>query len=121
LDSKGSSLVEEIQSDRLAISARLRIAREHAGLSQGQAASKLNLHRPAISEIEAGRRKVSAEELMALAELYDVSVSWLTKGASEMSNPLVELAARELAKLKHDDLDAILKLIQTFRQAEDAK
>lgn len=110
--------MEEPTIDRLAISVRLRSAREHAGLSQGQVASKLKLHRPAVSEIEAGRRKVSAEELSLFADIYDVSVGWLTKGLAESTNPLIELAARELAKLKDDDLDTILKLLQTFRQSE---
>ena len=37
------------------IAARIRAAREAAGLSQGQVARKLKMHRPTISEIEAGR------------------------------------------------------------------
>lgn len=55
---------------------RLRIAREQAGLSQGQTAKLLDLHRPTISEIEAGRRKVKAEELAQFGEAYGVSVAW---------------------------------------------
>ena len=38
------------------IASRLRSAREMAGLSQGQVAKMLGMHRPTISEIEAGRR-----------------------------------------------------------------
>ena len=74
--------------------------------------------RPTISEIEAGRRRVSAEELTRLAELYDVSVSWLTKHESEVPDPAVELAARELAKLKPEDLENVLHLLRTLRKAE---
>ena len=48
---------------------RLRIAREHAGLSQGQVAKLMDYHRPTISEIEAGRRKVSAQELTRFSKL----------------------------------------------------
>ena len=40
------------------IGGRLRMARETAGLSQGQVAKRLKMHRPTISEIEAGRRRV---------------------------------------------------------------
>ena len=43
---------------RLQIAERLKKARELSGLSQAQVALKLNVQRPAISEIEAGRRKV---------------------------------------------------------------
>ena len=52
---------------RTDIGARLRQARELAGLSQGQVAKLMSLHRPAVSEMEAGRRRVSAEELKQMA------------------------------------------------------
>ena len=39
--------------ERSGIALRLRAAREQSGLSQGQIAKLLVLHRPAISEIEA--------------------------------------------------------------------
>lgn len=107
--------------ERLVLAERLRMAREQAGLSQGQVAVKLKVPRPSVSEIEAGRRKVSAQELAALAELYDVSVSWLTMGEAEAPNPAVELAARELAKLKKVDLDTVLKLLRTLRQSGGTK
>ena len=41
------------ESTREQIAARLRAAREAAGLSQGQVAKLLKLHRPTVSEIEA--------------------------------------------------------------------
>ncbi len=106
----------ELDRIRAAIAERLRAAREGAGLSQAQVAKMLDLKRPAISEIEAGRRKVSAEELSRLAKIYDVSISWLTKDKPELPDPAVELAARELAKLKRDDMDSVLKLLRTLRK-----
>jgi transcriptional regulator with XRE-family HTH domain len=99
----------DIDPARVAIAERLKAAREQAGLSQGQAARLLGLHRPAISEIEAGRRRVSAEELARLAGVYDVSISWLTSGDSEVPDPSVELAAR--------DLDIVLQLLRSLRKA----
>lgn len=105
------------------VAERLRIAREQAGLSQGQVARILGLHRPTISEIEAGRRRVTAEETATFARLYEVSVAWLT-GSEEADNDIddrVRLAARELAKLKSEDLDKILKLLATMRQAKEPK
>lgn len=104
--------------DRQAIANRLRIAREHAGLSQGQVAKLFGYQRPTISEIEAGRRRVSAEELAKFCELYDVSISWAATEQAEVPNPKVELAARELAKLKKDDLDTVMNLLQTLRKSE---
>lgn len=109
------------ESLRVAIAARLRAAREQAGLSQGQVAKKLKVQRPTISEIEAGRRKVPAEELPSFAEIYDVSVSWLTNNESEVPDPAVELAARELVKLKKEDLDNVLQLLRTLRKKGDER
>jgi transcriptional regulator with XRE-family HTH domain len=109
--------MEKAGSMRAALAARLRAAREQAGLSQGQAAKLLNFQRPTISEIEAGRRKVSAEELTAFARIYDVSISWLADRRPEAPDPTVELAARELAKLKQDDLDIVVGLLRTLRKS----
>jgi transcriptional regulator with XRE-family HTH domain len=106
------------KATRTDVASRLRAAREKAGLSQGQVAKMLGLHRPTISEIEAGRRRISAEELSQLAKAYDVSVSWLANGEPEVRDPAVELAARELAKLKKQDLDNLMQLLRTLRKAE---
>lgn len=101
--------------------ARLRAARERAGLSQGQVAKLLGMQRPTISEIEAGRRKVTAEELARFGDIYNASVSWLLNEQQEGTDPMVELAARELAKLKKDDLDTVLELLKTLRKSSTRK
>ena len=103
---------------RQAIASRLREARKLSGLSQGQVAQFMNLHRPSISEIEAGNRRVSAEELTRLAELYDVSVAYLTGEASDsvsLDDPSLELAARELRKLPPESLEKLLQALAASR------
>ncbi|HTP83861.1 MAG TPA: helix-turn-helix transcriptional regulator [Alphaproteobacteria bacterium] len=103
---------------RSKIAERLKEARKLAGLSQGQVAKMLGLHRPSVSEMEAGNRRVAADELVRLAEIYDVSVAWLLGQAPETldaQDPRLELAARELTKLKPDDLDRLLKLLAAMR------
>ena len=103
---------------RAQIAERLKEARKLAGLSQGQVARMLGLHRPSVSEMEAANRRVSADELARLAEIYDVSVAWLLGEAPEtldVQDPRLELAARELSKLKPDDLDNLLKLLAAMR------
>jgi transcriptional regulator with XRE-family HTH domain len=76
----------------------------------------LSMHRPTISEIEAGRRKVTAEELATFARIYEVSIAWLsgTETDGELSDK-VRLAARELAKLKPEDLDRVMRVISMLR------
>lgn len=106
------------------IPARLRAAREAAGLSQGQVAKLMNMHRPTISEMEAGNRRITADELSKLADLYDTKVSWLLGDAPERAatdDPKLQLAARELSKLKPDDLDRLLKLIAAMKSDDDDK
>jgi transcriptional regulator with XRE-family HTH domain len=101
---------------------RLRLAREMAGLSQAQVAKMLDLHRPSISEMEAGRRKISSDELITISQIYNVSVSWLTRAQEEETGKFqdrVELAARELSKLKPEDLDRVLQLLSALRTKED--
>lgn len=114
-------MTDSPDAQRSAIAERLREARKAAGLSQGQVAKLLQMHRPTISEIEAGNRRVSAEELVKFAETYDVTVSWLlgeTAEQLEMNDPRLQLAARELSKLKPDDLDRLLRLLASMRNSD---
>lgn len=107
---------------RAEVASRLREARKMAGLSQGQVAKLLDMHRPTISEIEAGNRRVTAEELTRFAELYDVTVSWLLAETADQlttDDPRLQLAARELSKLKPDDLDRLLRLLASMRNADN--
>jgi len=102
-------------SEREKIANRIRDARIMAGLSQAQAAEKLNLQRPAISEIESGKRKVSAEEIIQLADLYRVDTSWLLlqNNQSDLNMPeQVKFAARELSKLKPEEMNKVIDIIK---------
>ena len=100
-----------------AIAKRLKAAREQSGLSQLIVSQKLRLQRPAISEIEAGRRKVSAGELSILAKLYHVSLDWLTSEGTGQPEKL-ELAARRLADMKPEELDRIMDLLKSLRDPD---
>lgn len=104
---------------RQVIASRVRQARKIAGLSQGQVAKLLGLHRPSISEAEAGRRSISAEELAKLAEIYDVSLAWLGGESAErvdVQDDRLQLAARELSKLKPEDLRRLMVLLASMRE-----
>ncbi len=110
--------MSEGESKRL-IGSRIRHAREMAGLSQGQVAKLMSLHRPSISTIEAGNRRVSTEELSQFSEIFDVSTAWLLGEEDEKlssDDPRLQLAARELAKIKSEDLDKLLTLLAAMRE-----
>lgn len=103
---------------RKIIASRMAIARERAGLSQAQVAKELDIPRPSISEIEAGRRRVSVEELVRFADIYQVDINWLTGQGVEDVDPVRDkllLAAREVANLKSDDLDKVIDLLVSLK------
>jgi transcriptional regulator with XRE-family HTH domain len=105
------------QTSNESISERLRWAREQAGLSQGQVAKLLGVHRPTISTIESGERTVKAEEVSFFSETYGVEPDWILYGDVAIpENESTRMVARELAKLSHDDLDVVLRVVRTLRR-----
>ena len=109
------------EAKRQIIASRIRDARRLAGLSQGQVAKMLGLQRPSVTEIEAGNRAVAAEELAKLAEIFDVSVAWLLgEGVVRLDahDDRLQLAARELQKLKPKDLDRLMSILASMRGRE---
>lgn len=110
--------VNEPQVARTSIAGRLKMARQMAGLSQGQAARLMGMHRPSVSEMEAGRRRVTAEELVGFAKLYGVTTEWLGAAHStvvSVDDSRIELAARELTKLQPKDLERVMQLLTALR------
>jgi len=97
---------------RLNLADRLRRARDDAGLTQEHVADYLGIRRPAIAEIEAGKRAVKSDELVRLAQLYGRSLKWLVQGtetgegrivgalfrAGEVTSPLLKREAAKLAR-----------------------
>jgi transcriptional regulator with XRE-family HTH domain len=106
------------------IAGRLREARKLAGLTQGQAAAKMDMHRPTISEIEAGNRNVTVTELARFAELYDVELAWLSGSGPEQLDPKderLQLAFRELKKIKPEDLERLMRALAALRGPKEGE
>jgi len=111
-----------MDSTRAKIAARIREARKMAGLTQAQVAKLLNVPRPSVTEAESGNRKVSAEEIVVLAKLFEVSVSWLMgegEDVADLHDAKLRLAARELGKLKGDDLQRLLTLLAAIKDDDE--
>lgn len=105
---------KDMISEREQIAERLKEARIMSGLSQENAAKILNIQRPAISEIESGRRKVSAEEIISFSKLYRVSTTWLLL-KEEIDTEMDEqtkVAARELGKMSETDRKKLMELLR---------
>src|SRR3979490_719432 len=94
-------------TDRQLLSERLKEAREYVSLKQEDVAKKLGIPRSALSNIEAGSRKVDAIELAQLAKLYQRPVAWFTgegsNSASHKTSEEVAHLARAAATLSKQD------------------
>lgn len=71
---------------------KLTQARKAAGLTQADVAAKLNVSRQAVSRWESGQSKPSTERLLALGELYGVSIDQLLN-TGNVEAPAVEIVS----------------------------
>lgn len=100
-----------------ALSERIKEARTNLHLSQEYVANVLEVKRTAIVEIESGRRKVSAEELGKLSELFRIPADELLNGRStEMP---VQFFARSFGTLDEADQQEIMNLIEFKRMMKE--
>jgi Zn-dependent peptidase ImmA (M78 family)/transcriptional regulator with XRE-family HTH domain len=123
------------------IGERIAMARNDAGLSQGQLAMDLGVDRTAVAKMESGARKVSASELVRLATALDRPIDWFVtesppavvsrredrsaSGESRLLDRRVEGLARDVdflriaGVLRHLEVRH-LSMPQTFDEAEAA-
>lgn len=105
-------------ANRKTLGERLREAREYLGFSQEEAANFLGIARSAMSNIEAGQRKVDALELKKLAALFKRPVEHFTGEEPVSSPPLpedVEHLARKAAELSPDDRAELARFADFLR------
>ena len=109
-----------LQHEKESLAKRLREAREYLGLSQEYVAQQTGIPRPAISEIEAGRRKVDSLELKRFSKLYGRPIEFLLGGNEESAvgapaDP-VEIKLRPMMQgLKQEDREEILRFVEYLR------
>ncbi|MFA5072860.1 MAG: type II toxin-antitoxin system antitoxin SocA domain-containing protein [Nitrospirota bacterium] len=94
---------------------RIKELREKAEMSQDALAQRMNLPRPAISQIEGGGRKIATDELLELSEVFHVSVNDLLNPGKE---PEVHLRAEKMEKTAKLQLRISVpqKNLQKFRE-----
>jgi transcriptional regulator with XRE-family HTH domain len=96
---------------------RLREARRYLGLKQDEVAIYLKIQRSALSEIEAGNRRVEALELNRLAKLYRQPVTYFMgedQAAPELPVDVAHLA-RQAADLSRKDRDELGRFAEYLR------
>jgi transcriptional regulator with XRE-family HTH domain len=100
--------------DWVTFGARIRSARERAGLSQEDLAIRVKKSQRAISLYETGKRKMYADDLLAFAKILDISVIFLLTG-EENQVTLDELLLGEYHRLSNREAkQAALHLLRTF-------
>lgn len=100
---------------------RLRRSREYLGFSQGEVAEHMNLSRPAITNMESGRRKVSTFELVRLAQLYRQPYDYFLGEAPEVAEDETTGALfRTTRDLSDRDKEQVLRFAQFLRNAGQA-
>lgn len=98
------------------LGARLKEAREYIGLKQEQVATHLGIPRTGVSDIEKGKRSVSAIELKKLAHLYQRSVQFFTG-----DDPAVPADVAFLARMASALSDGDRQELQRFAEFLQAK
>lgn len=76
--------------------ATIRQLRKNAGYTQGKVSRLLNIQRATYCNYETGSRTPSLETIVALAELYQVSVDYLVRGVDAL--PCTGAFSRELLR-----------------------
>jgi transcriptional regulator with XRE-family HTH domain len=105
-------------ANRKSLGERLREAREYLGFSQEEVANFLGIARSAMSNIEAGQRKVDALELKKLAGLYKRPPDHFTGDEPVGEPPLPEDVAhlaRKAAELSAGDRAELARFADFLR------
>lgn len=104
--------------DQKELGERLRVAREYLGLSQANSAEYLKVSRPAITDIESGKRKVSGLELKRLATLYKRPYEYfLGEKPAEIEDESISAIYRATKSLSDADREQVRKFAEFLKDA----
>lgn len=105
-----------MSDDQTAIASKLKEAREYLGLSQQEVTDATGIPRSAVSLIESGKRSVIAQELTALARLYQRPTAYFT-GEDQLTYPAdVNMLARQASTLSEKDRSELLRFTEFLMQ-----
>lgn len=97
-------------------SARLRAARERAGLSQADLAAKAGFQPSAISHFENARREPAFDTLKILADALGVPIDYLLgrEGEARPTGPVADQMFRDFRKLSSRDQQMLADLAKSM-------
>jgi transcriptional regulator with XRE-family HTH domain len=112
--------IRDDEQEWRALGERLRESREFLGLSQQEVADLLELTRPAVTNIETGKRKVSTLELREFARLYRKPYDWLigeSNDPTSSEDELTQALYRATNELSDRDRAQLLRFAQFLSEA----
>jgi transcriptional regulator with XRE-family HTH domain len=121
--SETASVVRDETAEWQKLGERLRDAREYLGLSQGEVAQALDVPRPSVSAMEAGKRKVSSMELGRLARLYRRPYEYFLGEKSDEDVSLDETGKalyRATRELSEEDREQVLRFAEFLSRSGPA-
>lgn len=113
--------------------ARIRAARAHAGIDQAAVAQLFGVSVGTIKRMESGKREITTDEMLAVAELCNVPVEFMLSGfesiqaapvtleeASRLRDEIAEMVRAEFAARFEDLANALLADSEARQIARDA-
>lgn len=114
------------------IAAKLKAAREHAGLKQEDVAEYLCVTPQKVSSFETGRTRVDVDTLGKLCELYRIDVNYvlgiekdntdeLTEYLNELhKRPEMKMLFKVAKKASREDVEKAVKIIEMFKGSSNS-
>lgn len=98
---------------------RLRTARKDLEMTQAEVAERLGMHRPTVSEIEAGRRRVTSQELFQFSQVYAIPLSSLVGESAVSMDEVEQILFRKGALAGSDARLSIRRFVERCRTEQD--
>lgn len=99
---------------------KIKETRQYIGLTQQQVADSLSIPRSAISDIETGKRKLTAEELKKIANLFRHPVNHFLGEETEIAEDVAVLA-RTAESLSENDRKELLRFAKFLEFQTEGK
>jgi len=110
---------------RIEIGKRLKLIRKKKGITQSELGEKLGIQFQHVSKYERGETVPTWENLIKLAQIFDVNINWFLTGKGKMFlSPITYSIEKDgpLSLVHDDDADAQLdEIIQELRNDSDLK
>ena len=111
--------MREKKEDNVFLGGQIRIAREHAGLTQEKLAEQLDISTNHLSAIERGVYGISVDNLRKLCRLLDVSADYLLFGS--VPGPVELEAAQKLAAVDPKYREVVMKGLAALLELSEMK